>query len=69
MKILALFLILSGCATVDPLVFPMEVHFQGKVPYAEEILICVPKIDQTLRCASLMTRIPKPKGNRPPGAL
>lgn len=66
MKPLALVLILSSCATVNPLAFPMEVHFADRVPYAEEILICVPKIDQTLRCASLMTRIPKPKGNHPP---
>lgn len=66
MKVLVILLTLSGCATVNPLTFPMEVHFADRVPYAEEILICVPKIDQTLRCASLMTRIPKPKGNRPP---
>jgi len=66
--LISLFLIVS-CATpgnekVMKVIFvdrPDAVGAEDGLPYAEEIQICVPKIDQTLKCAGMMRTIKPPK--------
>ena len=70
MRRLILLLALTRCATPGNQL-AMQVEFVGRddLPWAEEIQLCVPKVGNTLKCMSLMTKLdpknlPEPRGGK-----